>query len=90
MIDVEKHNRNVTLLCPTCGQNQFEYEPEGLDDNSPMKCIHCQLILTKAQLIEANRENVSAHVKEMSEAIISDLQKDLTRAFSGNKYIKIK
>lgn len=90
MVDVEKYNRNVTLLCPTCGLTQFEYDSENNDDNSLIKCVSCGRTMTKKELIDANDENISAHIEEMGKDIVDDLQNDLRKSFAGNRFIKIK
>lgn len=92
-MDAEKYNRSVTLICPTCGCDQFEYD----DSSEPvvhMKCARCQREFTRDELIEANRENVSEHVKEMKGEIVKDVAKELRdslkKAFSGSKSIKFR
>lgn len=89
MINAEKYNRSVTMLCPTCGESQFEYDQETLADDSPIKCKRCEATMTKAQLMEANRENISVHVDEMGKELVEDLRKDLKRILGGNKFLKI-
>ncbi|MDI6854331.1 MAG: hypothetical protein QME75_12095 [Deltaproteobacteria bacterium] len=91
-MDNEKYNRNISLLCPTCGCNQFEYE--GVDETIEMvKCASCGRELTKDELIQENSENISEHVKEMGGQIVKDLAKEfkesLKAAFRGSKYIRI-
>jgi hypothetical protein len=59
-----------------------------------MKCARCQREFTRDELIEANSENVSEHVKEMKDEIVKDVAKELKdtlkKAFSGSKSIKIR
>lgn len=94
MIDASKYDRSVTMNCPTCGGTQFEYDPSDLNDKSLMKCISCKSTQTKEDLVEANSEAINEHIKEMGKDVTRDLgaelKKHLERAFSGNKYIKIK
>lgn len=90
MINADKYKRSVTLHCPTCGKSQFAYDPEDTDDTSLIRCTCCEKTLTRAQLIDANSDNVSAHVEKMGKDLVSDLQKDLTKTFAGNRFIKIK
>ncbi len=90
MINAEKYSRSVAMSCPTCGGGQFEHDPENLDDTALIKCASCQLTLTRAQLVEANNENVSEHLSEMGKEMVEDLKNDLKKAFFGNKHIKIK
>lgn len=90
MLNAEKYARNVSLLCPTCGQSQFEFDAENLQDDSIVKCTSCQLTFTKAQLVEANSENISGHVTEIGKELTHDLRKEFRKAFSGNKFIKMR
>ncbi|RYF52009.1 MAG: hypothetical protein EOO38_01620 [Cytophagaceae bacterium] len=85
MIDVGKYDRTVILNCPTCGGTQFELQ----DSADCTKCAGCGLEITKDALIEANDENVAAHVDEVKEQILSDLTKSIKDAFKGNKFIKL-
>ncbi|HEJ3169730.1 hypothetical protein JQ488_18775 [Pseudomonas aeruginosa] len=57
-------------------------------------CGNCGLQISKDDLIRANDENVQAHAKEIGQAVVKDLQKELheslKRAFRGSKNIKIR
>jgi transcription initiation factor TFIIIB Brf1 subunit/transcription initiation factor TFIIB len=86
MIDGSKYNQTVTLNCPTCGGTQFEHD----DSSDRAKCTGCGLVLTKDSLIEANNENVTAHVGEIKEQVLADLTKSLKDAFKSNKFISFK
>lgn len=92
-MDAEKYNRSVTLLCPTCGGDQFEFE--GSDETvETAKCASCGREFTRDELIDENGENISEHVKEMGQEITKDFAKEmrdtLNRAFRGSKTIKFK
>lgn len=86
-MDVSKYNRQVTLLCPTCGGTQFEHEEGSFE---VARCASCQRETTKDELIRENSENISKHVDEMGSELTEELSKELTRAFSGIKNIKIR
>jgi transcription initiation factor IIE alpha subunit len=93
-MDAEKYNRNVPLLCPTCGCTQFGYD-KGVDETIEIaKCASCGRELTKDELIHENSENISEHVKEMGDEIIKDAAKEmkeaLKNAFKGSKNIRVK
>jgi hypothetical protein len=90
----EKYNRNVTLLCPTCGGTQFEYE-NGVGETIELaKCASCGREITKDELISENSENISEHAKEMGKEIVQDMAKELKEslkaAFGGSKFIQVK
>jgi predicted RNA-binding Zn-ribbon protein involved in translation (DUF1610 family) len=88
--DASKHDRSITLLCPTCGTTEFEYDDENDADDAPMKCTSCSLEITKAQLIESNQENITIHQNEIAQEIIKDFDKQIKNMFRGNKFIQIK
>lgn len=92
-MDPEKYNRSVTLLCPTCGGDQFEF---GSSDEIVVsaRCAGCDRRFTRDELIEENGENINEHAKEMGQEITGDFAKEmrntLKNAFRGNKHIKFK
>jgi len=93
MLNDEKYNRNISLLCPTCGGSHFEYET-GVDETIEVaKCASCGRSITKDELLRENSENIHEHVSEMAEQVKNDLAKELQeslkKAFSGNKNIRI-
>jgi uncharacterized Zn finger protein (UPF0148 family) len=85
-MDVTKYNRQITLLCPTCGCTQFESE----DESEIVKCASCGRHVTKEELIEENNENISNHVEEIGKKITTDLADELMKAFSGSKFVRIR
>ena len=88
-VNAEKHNRTVSLLCPTCGSDQFSHEGAEMPEQI-VTCASCGMKMTRDDLIGANAENIDLHVKEMGKEIVDDFRKDLAKAFRGSKFIKIK
>lgn len=87
--DANKSNRSATLLCATCGGDQFALE--GSDKTIELACcVDCGREFTKDELIEENGANINEHVKEMSKEIAQDMRDTLKKAFQGNKHIKLK
>lgn len=90
----DKYNRNVTLLCPTCGGTLFQFDGESEDSITSAKCIGCNREFSKQELIDMNAENVGEHADEMKKEIAADFGKELKRrlqqAFKGSKYIKVR
>lgn len=83
-MDAEKYNRSVTLICPTCGGTQFEYD-KGVDETIELvKCLSCNRELTKDELIRENSENISENVKEISNEIVNDAAKALRKVFKSH------
>ncbi len=91
-----EHRREVTLVCPTCGSDQFEYDEEEMEAEAEaiVTCAGCGLHLTRDELIEENAANLEAHAKEVAEEAIGESVKDFQRslrvAFRGSKNIELK
>ena len=90
----EKYNRNINLLCPTCGSSDFSYE-QGADETiEVMKCASCDREFTKDELMRENSENINEHFSEIKSEASKDMAKELKdslkKAFRGNKNIKFK
>jgi DNA-directed RNA polymerase subunit RPC12/RpoP len=93
MVNEDKYSRTVSLLCPTCGSDQFEYE--GDDETvEEAKCAKCGRQFTKDELIEENAENLDQHMREIGQEAIADVEKEfhntLKKVFRGSKYIKVR
>ena len=89
----EKYNRSLTMICPTCGCDQFAYKGEAELVES-MTCTSCGRVFTREELIEENGENISVHVQEMGQEIVKDFAKEmkasLKKALRGSKTIRFK
>ena len=83
----DKYNRSISLLCPTCGGDQFEFDDE---EATTFKCGACGLEIEKEALIEANSENIGEHTKEVGKEIADDLMKGFKNSLRGSKAIKFK
>ena len=92
-MDKGKYDRQVGLLCSTCGNSLFKYEL-GVDETiEVVTCTSCDREITKDHLIQENSENISEHVKEVENEMMGDfvneMRKELKKAFQGSKNIKI-
>lgn len=90
----EKYNKNVNLLCSTCGCSDFSYE-EGADETVQIvTCASCKREFNKDELIQENNENIEEHLSGMKEEVVKDvadeLRQSLKKAFSGSKNIRFK
>ncbi len=76
--------RDVKMLCPLCGNDQFsrvDHDHEDMIDATDtilFRCSDCGSIYTKGELIEANTEALENAKQEL----IDDVLKDLKRRFS--------
>lgn len=93
-MNLDKLNRSITLLCPTCGDTEMESLEGPHDVSNLFKCNNCGLEITKDELINSNQENINLHVEEIkveaTKELQSELNKMLKNAFKGTKFIKVK
>ena len=79
--------RNVTLYCPICGNDQFSCIDESIDNLSDapndvtLKCSDCGSIFTKGELIESNEDIINANIEEIKQEAIKELEKKLKKMF---------
>lgn len=79
--------RNVTLYCPICGNDQFSCIDESIDNLSDApndvtsKCSDCGSIFTKGELIESNQDIINANIEEIKQEAIKELEKKLKKMF---------
>lgn len=89
-MDAEKYTRSVAMICPTCGNREFEFGEEG----DPIRCMSCDREFTREELIEENGEVIDAELHEMKDQILGDVTKELRnalgKAFKGSKHIRFK
>ena len=75
-------SRQVTLFCPTCGNDQFagkETSDGEYSDDHVFTCANCNWSFTKRELIERNSDVISANVDEMAAEAVDDLRKELDK-----------
>jgi len=84
---MKSYNKQVALLCPVCGNDQFEsldLDIEGDDlidavDEIRFRCSDCGAVLTKEELISENREKISIGIGEVEDSIIRDIETELKK-----------
>jgi hypothetical protein len=58
---------------------------EGIDtlsdapDGTKIQCVDCKCIFTKAELIEANQNVISANIEEVKQDLLKDIRKKLKK-----------
>lgn len=86
------YDRELTLLCPTCGSGQFIYDEE--DESKPVTCADCGRETTRDALIRENQERIDLQVEEIGQELLEDAAKELNKslrdAFKGNKNVRFK
>jgi RNA polymerase subunit RPABC4/transcription elongation factor Spt4 len=88
-MNAEKYNRTVTLLCPTCGSDQLSHEGDASPEEI-VTCARCGLKMTREDITCANAESIDLNVQEIGKQVVDDFKAEITKAFRGNKFIKIK
>jgi hypothetical protein len=82
-MDPTKYNREIRLMCTTCGGTQFECdETVSTDtDEQTIKCAQCNRETTRRMLQDENSENINAHVREIGRKVTKDVSKELSKIF---------
>jgi uncharacterized Zn finger protein (UPF0148 family) len=93
-MDEEKYKRSVNLVCPTCGCTEFNSSEPNQSESELLSCASCERELTRDELIHENSENINEHLQEIKKEVTKDLgrelKKQLSAAFRGSRFIKIK
>ena len=84
-MDSEKYKRKVTLVCPTCGNTQFEYEDDLGSSNQLIRCPSCNSEFAKEELIRKNKRVIDNNVDEMKKEVIKDVEKEIKNIFKNLK-----
>ena len=88
----DSYSKSITLRCITCGGEDFEFN----EDKSYIKCNLCnrEYLGGYDEVVELNEEAITESIEVFQAEVTSDIEKDITdmfkKAFSGNKFIKIK
>ena len=78
-------SRQVTMLCPICGNDQFESLDEEFEDLSDapdevrLKCSDCGSVFTKEELMRENAEKIDIAV----DAMVKDAKKEIEKELYG-------
>ena len=93
-MNLDKLNRSISLLCPTCGSSEMESLNGPHDISELFKCNSCGLEITKDELMSANQENINTNLDEMKQEAVKDvkseIEKVLKNTFKDSKNITFK
>jgi uncharacterized Zn finger protein (UPF0148 family) len=78
----EKYSRKVTLHCPTCGNSDFEYDP---NTTGSIRCPSCEREFSKDDLIRENREIIENNIDEIKREIVKDIKKEFQNIFKKSR-----
>lgn len=79
-------DRKVTLLCPLCGNDQFESLDEKFEDllhasdEVRVRCSDCGSEYTKRELIDSNAALIDNAVDELAQEATKELEDRLRKA----------
>ncbi len=85
-------SRNISLLCPVCGNDQFEHLGEQSEElQEPLfdvrfRCSDCGSIFTKEALLRENSEKINIAVEEIKADVIKEIEKELKNSLKGFKF----
>lgn len=75
------YDREIRLLCPTCGGTQFEHDETNYNENKIIKCVQCNRETTQKALIDENSQNINTHVDEIGEEVFKDFAAEIKKIF---------
>ena len=82
----------VTLLCPLCGNDQFESLDEEFEDllhaseDVRVRCSDCGSEYTKRELLDSNAAIIDNAVDELAQDAVKELEKELKKAMKKWKF----
>lgn len=93
-MDAEKYDRQIVLLCPTCGNRDFQLNQNGECSEDTIVCPSCNRTMTRAELLNENGETIDLALEEVSATALADaeveIRKMLIDAFKGCSNVRIK
>lgn len=77
----QDYSRSISMQCSTCGGADFEFE----DENSAIRCVGCDRVFTREELIRENNTRIETEVEGIKSQFISDISKDFKKMFKKFK-----
>ena len=83
---MENLERKVKLLCPLCGNDQFESLDEEFEDllrasdDLRLRCSDCGSEYRKRELIDSNAAIIDTAVDELKQDAVREIEKELKKA----------
>lgn len=87
-----KYEMSVPMICKSCNSKDIYLS----EDKSFARCNQCQKEYSGGydELVKANQPRIDAEMKKLKSEVVKDAQKEmekmLKKAFSGNKFFKLK
>jgi transcription initiation factor TFIIIB Brf1 subunit/transcription initiation factor TFIIB len=73
----DSYDRSMSMQCPTCGGESFEHD----EDKPDVRCVRCDLTLTKDELREANGVRIEEEVEALKAEVLKDVKADFAKIF---------
>lgn len=73
----DNYDRSISMQCPTCGGESFEHD----DDSPHVRCMRCDLTLTKEELRDGNGTRIEDEVETLKAEILKDVKADFAKMF---------
>jgi len=76
----KNYDREISLICPTCGESQFIYDVGEKIENMVFQCHSCKQKFSRDDLIRENGEIIDEIISEIKDEIIRDATEELRKA----------
>ena len=73
----DNYDRSISLQCPTCGGESFEFEEHKPD----VRCATCERVMTRDELKEANGARIEEEADAMKAEVMKDVKADFAKMF---------
>ena len=79
--------KNVSLICPVCGNDQFrimgaeDNELKNMSGEVQVQCSDCGSVFSKEEIIEENSEKIDIAIEELKDDITAEIEKEVKRIF---------
>jgi uncharacterized Zn finger protein len=80
-MNLDKLNRSVLMLCPTCGNSEMESLNGPSYVSELLRCNSCELVITKDDFVKSNQENIDANLEEMKKLAAKEIKSELEKMF---------
>lgn len=79
------YGRSVKMVCPTCANDQFDYDNSIPETDRQYRCKDCNSSFSHDQIIAENGPAIESAVADMKSEIVKDMEKRLKKALKNFK-----
>ena len=73
------YNSSISLICPTCASDQFEYDDDLPNDERTYICGDCKEAYSYVEIMESNSEKIQETIDQIGKAVVDDARKQLQK-----------